>query len=290
MINFLFGDEGHGKSTYIIEKIKEDTENGVHSFLVVPEQQTVISERELATLLPPSAQLFCEAINFTRLANKVFRQVGGLKYNYISKSGKNLAMYQAICECRDLLKEYKIQKGHEKNCVKLFLGAIGELKAYSVGFEQLKDATQGIENEHFRNRLEDILLIWASYEKVINSKYSDNLDDILMLAKKLNEHMFFKGANVYIDGFYSFTGSQLEVISHIFTQAENVTIALDCPASCKSGAMQYAKITYARDKLFSICKKINKSYNSISFDSDFKHKNENIKNYATAFGILQHYH
>ncbi|MBO5439645.1 MAG: hypothetical protein J6A53_03215, partial [Clostridia bacterium] len=132
MINFLFGDEGHGKSTYIIEKIKEDAKLGIHSFLIVPEQQTVISEKELASLLPPSAQLYCEAINFTRLANKLFRELGGLKYNYITKSGKNLAMYQAICECRDILKEYKIQKGHEKSCVKLFLGAIGELKAYSV--------------------------------------------------------------------------------------------------------------------------------------------------------------
>lgn len=277
MINFLFGDEGHGKSTYIIEKIKEDTKNGVRSFLIVPEQQTVISERELATLLPPSAQLYCEAINFTRLANKVFREVGGLKYNYISKSGKSLAMYQAICECRDILTEYKIQKGHEKSCVKLFLGAIGELKAYSISPEQLKNATQSVENEHFKNRLEDILLIWASYDKIVSSKYSDNLDDILVLAKKLDMYSFFKDTNVYIDGFYSFTGSQLEVISRIFTQAKNITVALDCPAKCKSGAMQYAKITYARDKLFSLCKKLTKSYNELSFDVDYKHENKNIK-------------
>ncbi len=277
MINFLFGDEGHGKSSYIIEKIKEDTKNGVHSFLIVPEQQTVISEREIASLLPPSAQLYCEAINFTRLANKLFREFGGLKYNYISKSGKNLAMYQAICECRDLLKEYKIQKGHEKSCVKLFLGAIGELKAYGVIFEQLKNATQGIENEQFKNRLEDILLIWASFEKIVNSKYSDNLDDILMLERKLNEHNYFKGKNVYIDSFYSFTGSQLEVIRHIINQADNVTIALDCPACAKSGQMQYAKITDARDKLISICKKMNKKYKTISFDVDYKHKNCDIK-------------
>lgn len=277
MINFLFGDEGHGKSTYIIEKIKEDAKLGIHSFLIVPEQQTVISERELASLLPPSAQLYCEAINFTRLANKLFRELGGLKYNYITKSGKNLAMYQAICECRDILKEYKIQKGHEKSCVKLFLGAIGELKSYSVSYEKLENATQGIENEQFRNRLEDILLIWASYEKIVNSKYSDSSDDILMLEKRLREYNYFKGKNVYIDSFYSFTGSQLEVISHIIKQADNVTIALDCPASAKYGAMQYAKITDARDRLFSICKRLNKSYEVISFDKDYKHKNESIK-------------
>ena len=51
MISFLFGDQGHGKSTYILEKIKNDAENKVRSYLIVPEQQTVISEREIATAL-----------------------------------------------------------------------------------------------------------------------------------------------------------------------------------------------------------------------------------------------
>ena len=32
---------------------------------------------------------------------------------------------------------------------------------------------------------------------------------------------YFKGANVYIDSFYSFTKSQLDVIKEIFKQAQN---------------------------------------------------------------------
>lgn len=277
MINFLFGNEGHGKSTDIIQKIKEDAKNGIQSYLIVPEQQTVISERELATFLPPSAQLYCEATNFTRLANKVFRKYGGLKYNYINESGKNLVMYQAICECRDYLKEYKIQKKHEKSYVKLFLGAIGELKAYSVDYDKLKNVAESIDNnDKFKNKLNDILLIWSAFENIIRDKYSDSLDDILMLEKTLTEHNFFKNTNIYIDSFYSFTRSQLEVIRHIFSQAENVTVALDCPIDCERGAMQYAKITDARDKLFAICKKINKEYKSISFDTDYKHKSRGL--------------
>ena len=277
MINFLFGDEGCGKSTYIIEQIKNDTQNGIHSFLIVPEQQTVISEKEIATLLPPSAQLYCEAINFTRLANKIFREYGGLKYNYISKSGKSLAMYQAICECRELLKEYKILKGHEKSCVKLFLSAISELKAYGVDLKELEVASSNVDDIRLKNRLDDILLIWTSFEKLISDKYSDSADDISLLEKKLSEHNYFKGKNVYIDSFYSFTGAQLNVISQIIRQADNVTIAFDCPLNCESGAMQYAKITDARDRLFSICRSAKQKYNSIGFDTDYKHKNESIK-------------
>lgn len=290
MIKFFFGEEGHGKSTKILDLIRQDAQNGVRSYLIVPEQQTVISERELATSLPPTAQLLCEATNFTRLANTVFREFGGLKYNYISNSGKNLAMYQAICECNGMLKEYHIKKKHEKSYVKLFLGAIGELKAYSVSFERLKEVADNIEdNDGFKNKLNDILLIWSTYDDIIKRSYlSDSLNDISILEETLACHNFFKGANVYIDAFYSFTRAQLDVIRHIFNQAENVTIALDCPKDCKSGAMQYAKITDARDKLFAICKKINKQYNCDEvFDTDYKHKSsghllccENVWNFT----------
>ena len=90
MIRLLFGDTGTGKSTHIFDLIKADYHNGIHSYLIVPEQETVLRERQIASLLPSRAQLFCEATNFTRLANSVFRACGGLKTNYISKSGKNL--------------------------------------------------------------------------------------------------------------------------------------------------------------------------------------------------------
>ena len=70
MIKFLFGNEGCGKSTEILESIKKDTESKKRVVLLVPEQQTVISEREIATLLPASSQYYCEATNFTRFANK----------------------------------------------------------------------------------------------------------------------------------------------------------------------------------------------------------------------------
>ena len=76
MVTLLLGPYGHGKSTYIIDKIKADYENGVRSFLIVPEQQTVVAERQLTESLPPKAQLYTEATNLTRLANSVFRKTG----------------------------------------------------------------------------------------------------------------------------------------------------------------------------------------------------------------------
>ncbi|MGM9666056.1 MAG: PD-(D/E)XK nuclease family protein [Eubacteriales bacterium] len=275
MVHFLFGNSGTGKSSFIVEKIREDAENGKRSFLIVPEQQTVVSERILASSLPAGAQLITEVVNFTRLSNEVFRKVGGLKYNYITKSGKNLVMYRAICECRDFLSEYKVQKGKEKGCVSVFLDAIGELKSYGVSISELEKASEEIENDRLKRRLNDIVLIYSAYERILNERYSDPYDDILMLAKKLEDFDFFGGSNVYVDSFYGFTKSQLDVLYHVIDQSDNFTVSLDCPE--KDGGIQYAKIYETSKSIEKICKSLGKKITRTSFTEDRKHNSPALR-------------
>jgi len=298
MVTLLLGPNGHGKSTYIMERIKEDYEaiidglkeshkahtHEIHSYLIVPEQQTLISERQLAANLSPTAQLYIEATNLTRLADTVFRKTGGLKYNYVTKGSQNLIMYSAICEVRDALSHYKgIPVGRERSYIKLFLQAIGELKAYSITIPQLEKAYDRLEKNNtpetqaLRAKLHDLMLVWSSYDRLLSQKYDDPHDTLRMLCEKLVPSGLFNGKSIYIDSFYGFTKSQLDVIAKIIDLAKDVTIALDCPANTSASSLQYVKIVSTRDKLLGLCKKMNKEYNIISFDNDYKHKSEELK-------------
>ncbi len=273
MVNLLFGEYGSGKSTYILNQIEADYKAGVRSFLIVPEQETVICERKVASLLPPRAQLYTEVINFTRLANKVFREYGGLKYNYVTKSGKNLIMYRAICECRDILTEYEVKSGHEKGLISVFLEAIGELKTYSNDIQKLKGIVDEIENPRLRGRISDIIAVWSAYERIMSERFSDPYDDIFILGQKLDKHDYFNGVNVYFDSFYDFTKSQLSVIEKIIRTAKNVTFAFDCPKNAKPSSIQYAKIAKSAEIIKGMCKP---SANIISFENDYKHENKSL--------------
>ena len=277
MVQILFGDYGTGKSTYMLDKIKADYQNKVRSFLIAPEQETVIKERQIASLLPSGAQLYCEASNFTRLANSVFREVGGLKDNYISKSGKNLIMYRAICECRTKLKGYKIAEGHEKGSIKLFMEAIGEFKSYCVSIEMLETAISMLDNESLKTRLLDIITVWASYERILKERFSDPYDRISLLAAAVSKSDFFKGANLYFDSFYGFTLSQFEFLEAAVSSAENVTFAFDCPKDANENTIQFAKIAKTAKSIISLCKKLNKPCEIKEFSNDYKHKTEDLK-------------
>lgn len=304
MIKFLYGDSGSGKSTYIIDEIMKDCRNGKSAILIVPEQQGVIAEESLAKYRyvdEPNrdttfAQLHYEVLNFTRLANRVFRDYGGLKYNYVTKSAKNLIMYRAICECRGMLSDCKIEPGHEKSYVGVFTQAIAELKAYATSFQDFENLIEKLATDddkagkQLRNKLNNIYVIWSAYERILNESYTsdeadegtslkrlnDPLDDAMHLYNtlkglRLNGKSFFKGKNVYIDSFYSFTKSQLNIIEEIVLGADNVTISFDCPINTPQGATQYAKITDSHEKIKSICGRAGVPEVKV-FDKDLTHK------------------
>ncbi len=275
MITFFLGDVGHGKSTKIIECIKKDVDNKKRSLLIVPEQETLFCERVIASKpFDPSAQLYTEVLSFSRLANKFFRRHGGLRYNYATRSDKNLVMYSAICEAKAHLKYYtNITKGREYTCVKLFLDAIGELKAYGITTERLKEKADNLEGS-LKARLNDLMLIWSIYEKTLKKSFDDSYDDILNLATGLEEVTdFFKDVNVYIDSFNGFTQAQIDVLKHILIQAENVTFAFDCPSNVMENPEQYSKVADAINRIKAICPG---EHTIKPFNEDYKHKNKTI--------------
>ena len=233
MITFLYGASGSGKSDYIMNLMKTDAERGIHSYLIVPEQQTVLRESEAAKLLPLSAQMTMEVLNFTRLANKVFRKFGGLSHNYITKSARSLIMWRALISSIPHLTEYADAAARDRGCVNMMLSAVNEFKAYRITPAMLGEAAaiiaeDGGEGERLSGRLDDLSLIYAAYEHSLSASYGDVTDDLDALADKLNTNDFFSGCNVYLDSFYGYTPQEINIISKIFAQAANVHVSFCC--------------------------------------------------------------
>ena len=84
-------------------KILENLKYKRQTVLLVPEQQTVISEAEMAKRLPASSVLHFEVTNFTRLANTVFRSLGGLFGEYCDKTRESLIMWRTLTELSPML-------------------------------------------------------------------------------------------------------------------------------------------------------------------------------------------
>lgn len=255
MLKLILGGAGCGKTHLITEMIKKDAECGRRSILLVPEQETVAREREMLNQLPPSAQLTFEVLNFTRLANSVFRKYGGLTYSYISAPVKALAMWNTLRQLSPLLSEYGRQSG-DSAFASLMLSQVEEFKAYCISPASLERAAKKAAGSKLAAKLSDMALIYSAYSAAISGYGAgDASDDIGKLAEKLGGHDFFADTNVYIDSFTGFTASEEEVIFHIIRQAECTFVSLCISHEGTLGGLQFECVSNTLRRLERLAEK-----------------------------------
>ena len=174
MIRFIYGDSGYGKTHEISRMIKEDALAGVRSYLIVPEQQAVSSERMMLELLPMSSQLDLEILNFSRLYNRLCREYGGLEYNYITKPAKYLIMWQTLRELSPMLEYYKSEDKSDSAITEFMLSAVGEFKSNAIESSELEHASKKLDSSsQLYAKLRDLSLIYAAYNSAISESFSE---------------------------------------------------------------------------------------------------------------------
>ncbi len=238
MLRLIFGPSGSGKSAKLLSYIREDIQNGVRSYLLVPEQQAYISERDLPSHLPSNAGLWFEVVNFSRLADDVFRAFGGLTSPSVSGGIRSLLMWNTLRALSPSMEQYGIGARGDTKLSELMLATVNELDSCGIDAEKLEDALEKVKRETpsspLCKKLSDIAMVHAAYHLSLESAFGiDPGDQLLRMAQKLERHTFFEGAHIYIDSFTDFTVPEYAVLGALLRQADCVTVALcsDAPRS-----------------------------------------------------------
>lgn len=235
MIKFIYGNPGSGKTEEIFRMLEKDAQNKKYALLIVPEQMTVSAERELLKRLPASAQLHIEVLNYTRLANKLFREHGGVAYNSSTRSLQKLLMWRAIMISTPLLSEYCRSGDDDIALADSFLATYNELTAAGVSFDELENIALTNKESTLARKLKDIVTVCSVYSSLLSSNYSDTNGELIRLCDLLKNTDCLKGANVYFDGFSSITGIEHSITRLIFSQADNCTVTIGIPSPSYKG-------------------------------------------------------
>ena len=235
MLKLICGPSGAGKTEYLKTRIEADIHAGIRSFLLIPEQQAYISERDLAARLPKNAGLYFEVISFSGLAQKVFCEYGGVTSESVSPAVSSLLMWHTLSTLSPLLQQYGKNADGDLTLTNLMLAAIAEMRCGGVSAQALEDAAaQMEEGSPLQKKLSDLALVDATYHAKIEECFgSDPADKLLRLSALLQQHRYFENCNVYIDSFTSFTVPEYEVLLQILGQANAITVSLctDCTNS-----------------------------------------------------------
>ena len=238
----VFGRSGYGKSEYLYESIERKIDimkRQFDVFFIVPEQNTLTTERKVTEHFGNAANSHMEVLSFDRMANRVSRKTGGIICDYADSALKKLAMNKTLRKLAPDLEVYS-KVSNDMSFVEKLLSAIDDMKMALISPLELMSAN--FEGNSLAKKISEIALIYEAYEKNLSE---DNLRDIssemgylcsLLDTEYIDytdanqkKRRFFDDTDVFIDSFDSFSNGQKEVISRIIDQAANIFFTFKCP-------------------------------------------------------------
>ncbi len=228
----------------IAELILARTAMGQRSYLIVPEQETVLAEAEMSKISPDSAPLYFEVTNFTRLINTTFRALGGLAGEYCDRGKSSLIMWRVLTELSPTLGIMRGRREVSAGLVESMLSAVAELESLGIGAGELSRACEEsavASDARLSEKLSDILKIYALYKRLLSERYVDPSGDASEVIKRLRENPdFLSDTEIFIEDFTSFTEAQYALIGEI-SRRTAVTVHLPLPKA-RPDAFEYEEI------------------------------------------------
>ena len=254
MLTFIQGSSGSGKTEFIRQKIgsmlaKKDQ----RIILIVPEQFSFESERSIHRILGPQKASQVEVASFTRLADGIFREYGGLAGSYADETKKLILMNLAVHELRDSLSFYKKASAYE-SFTGLMVQTVAELKNAGISPEELEKIASRVESDSLRDKVEDISTLYAAYDALLHKAFFDPLESLSRAAKKVKGTGYFENAAVFVDEFKGFTAGEYELLREIIKQSPMVYVSLCMEQEAQGEYGLFAFVQATRDRLTRIAR------------------------------------
>ena len=231
-VTFLAGRAGSGKSRLIRRQVAELCARGENVALIVPEQFTFETERELAAALP-GGLLQASVFSFTSLARRVLRETGE-RTVFLSRQGRRMVVRKTAEEEARRLTAYggvSARAGFAEQCDAFFT----ECKRFNITPEQLQGAAERLPaGTPFQARLSDLALLYARTEDYLSGRNMDAADAFAALCERLPRSSI-AGQAVIIDGFDLISEQLYDVIAALMRCASSLTISLrvDLSPDCR---------------------------------------------------------
>ena len=227
-LQFIMGNSGAGKSRYAYEKILAEAARHPEKnyLIVVPEQFTMQTQKELVSLHPAGGILNIDILSFQRLAYRIFEETGGSLYPVLEETGKSLVVKRVAQEKK---KELTILGSTLKRtgAVSQMKSLISELKQYQIAPSELDTwAEETGEKKLLAAKLKDTGVIYRAFEEYLENRYVTAEDVLEVLAGKLEESELIKNSEVLVDGFTGFTPVQIGVLGKLFRLCAKVYVTI----------------------------------------------------------------
>lgn len=228
-LQFIFGNSGSGKSTFLYNSIVEQSiRHPEKNYLVlVPEQFTMQTQKDLCLAHPRGGIMNIDVLSFGRLAHRVFEEVGQDERPVLDDEGKNLVLRRIAGKCGD---ELTVLKGNLKKqgYISEVKSVISEFTQYGIGPEQLGDFTEGLNpDSYLYYKLSDIRKVYEEFEAYLKEKYITKEEMLDVLSDAVPDSEILRGSVVALDGFTGFTPVQDRLLGELLKVCSKVYVTVE---------------------------------------------------------------
>lgn len=256
-LQFILGNSGSGKSHYLYEQIIRESEAHPEKnyIVLVPEQFTMQTQREIVRLHPEKGILNIDVLSFGRLAHRIFEEVGSDRRTVLTETGKNLMLRKVAIQEKEHLQVLG-SRMDRPGYVSEVKSVLSELMQYEIGEEALE------EMEHFsanrpllQAKLHDLRCLYQAFLAYQRERFLKPEELMDVLCSAIPRSRLLANSKVALDGFAGFTPAQIKVLEELLIQCQAVllTVTMDARESAFGAIHEHELFAPGRRMVQSVC-------------------------------------
>jgi len=234
--SFCFGPSGSGKSQrlreILIGKAQASLACGGNDrtkyILVVPEQYSMQTQRELVQDHPARVLMNIDVLSFGRLAYRVFEETGADRRTVLDDIGKSLLLRRVAAGCEKDLQV--LHRGIRRTgMIDEIKSVLSEFMQYGIDeaqIGQMADYAGSCGQRALQARLLDMKVLLRGFREAETDRYITSEQTMDLLAKAIPKAESLRGSVVIFDGFTGFSTVQYRVLIELIRCAKEVVFSL----------------------------------------------------------------
>lgn len=266
MIKLITGTSKSGKTTKLFEEMSRFKINSTDHkiILIVPEQFTLETEKKFIEHIGGQGFIGTEILSFKRLCHKVIQENMTDNRIQIGDIGRMMLLRKTFKDHENELSFYKNAYG-KHGFLQRFNDLIQELRQNRVSLSVVEKTKDELSLDSVLGmKLSDIEIVYRNYLEQKENLFFDDEDIYELFLEVAETSQFIKNADIWIDGFDSFSSQEYEVIRKLIQQSSTLTVSMTV-----SEAEIFAHTQFAVQKLEAMAKEEHRAFDKEALGTSF---------------------
>ena len=210
---------------WLLQEIQPLQQSTQPVLLIVPEQYTLQAERELTEGLHLPGLLLIQVLSPRRLRLRIQERGGRLPYPVLDERGRCMALSQAIHQVKDQLRFYG-STAHRPGLPSRVSVLLADMEKVGMNAALLAEQAEAVPAASTRLKLQDLALIWQTYETLLAGRFVDHGQQQQDLLGRVAVSHVMDGQHIFVYGFDMLQPDLCDLLCAALPLAASVSVTL----------------------------------------------------------------